>query len=305
MLFFSKYILSQDVHYSQFDKTKSLINPSLIANQKNLYEIQLQRRSQWSSVTTPFNTFSISFNAKDIYKNISTGATILNDVAGDSHFSTDGISISLAKRFTTKDNFLAASLQAGVYQRSINYENLIFFENEVLENLNFLFFDIGFGISNYKKIDRNSAVLLGFSLFHLNKPEQSLITNSTARLNQKYILHSTYYNTLTSKIDISPAIYISSQSNDNEIIIGSGITYKLNKEINLKSGFYSRIKDAFFLTLGLQKSDLEAIASYDINTSSLTNASNARGGVEFSIKYSWDIIKEPKKEEQPICPKYL
>ncbi|KRO55771.1 MAG: hypothetical protein ABR79_05900 [Cryomorphaceae bacterium BACL11 MAG-121001-bin54] len=65
---FSEFIQAQDVHYSQFDKTKSLINPSLIANQNEDYEIQLQRRSQWASVTVPFNTFSFLLMPKRFIK---------------------------------------------------------------------------------------------------------------------------------------------------------------------------------------------------------------------------------------------
>ena len=60
-------VQAQDIHYSQFDKTKTLLNPSLIANQNEDYEIQIQRRSQWSSVTTPFNTFTLSFNLREVY----------------------------------------------------------------------------------------------------------------------------------------------------------------------------------------------------------------------------------------------
>ena len=305
IIFYSKVLLAQDVHYSLFDKTKSLLNPSLLAYQTNQYELQLQRRSQWSSVTIPFNTFSLSFNAKDIYKNISAGATVLNDLAGDSYFSTDGISFSLANRFTAQENFLSASLQVGLYQRSVNYDNLIFLENEILENSDFLFFDLGVGFSNYKTLNPNAAILLGFSLFHLNKPEQSLTINNTSTLNPKYALHSTYYNKLNSKIDMSPTFYISSQGKEREIVIGSGIAYKLNNTTNLMSGLYSRINDAFFFTLGLQKSDLEAVISYDINTSSLSNASNHMGGVEFSISYVWDIVKLPKEIKERDCPKYL
>jgi len=99
----SEFITAQDIHYSQFDKTKSIVNPSLIANQKKDYEIQLQRRSQWSSVTVPFNTFSFSFNAKQIYKTFSLGGTILNDVAGDSRFLTNGLSLSLVNSFSTNE----------------------------------------------------------------------------------------------------------------------------------------------------------------------------------------------------------
>ena len=115
MLFlFSLNLKGQDVHYSQFDKTKLLINPSLISNQYNDYEIQLQRRSQWASVTKPFNTFSLSVSTKNIYKNISLGAMILNDVAGDSDFSTDGVSLSFAKAFSRKENLFSISLQTAL-----------------------------------------------------------------------------------------------------------------------------------------------------------------------------------------------
>lgn len=305
LVFFSELIQAQDVHYSQFDKTKSLVNPSLIANQNEEYEIQLQRRTQWSSVTIPFNTFSLSFNAKEIYKTFSLGATILNDVAGDSHFSTDGLALSIVNSVKTKENLFAISLQGALYQRSVNYSNLIFLENEELENTKFSFFDIGLGISNYKILDRNSALLIGISSYHLNKPKQSLVLNDKVVLTPKYILHSTYYTRLTSKIHVSPALYVSLQNQDKEVIIGSGATYKLNEEVDLKSGVYSRIQDAFFVTLGMQKANLEAIISYDINTSTLTNASNFMGGAEFSISYSWSIAKEKKELQQKICPKYL
>jgi len=302
---FSEFTQAQDVHYSQFDKTKSLLNPSLIANQNEDYEIQLQRRSQWSSITVPFNTFSLSFNAKQVYKTFSVGATILNDVAGDSHFSTDGLALSLVNSFNTKDNSLAVALQTSLYQRSVNYDNLIFLENENLQNTKFSFFDIGLGISNYKILTRNSALLIGISSYHLNKPKQSLTSNNQVFLSPKYIFHSTYYTSVSSKIGISPIVYVSSQNQDKEFIMGSGIIYKLNNEVNLKSGIYSRIKDAFFVTLGMQKANLEAIISYDINTSTLTNASNSMGGFEFSISYGWSIVKETKEAKQKICPKYL
>ena len=305
LFLFSEFIQAQDVHYSQFDKTKSLVNPSLIANQNEDYEIQLQRRSQWASVTTPFNTFSLSFNAKQVYKTFSVGATILNDVVGDSRFLTDGLALSLVNSFNTKNNSLAVALQAALYQRSVNYDNLIFLENENLQNTKFSFFDIGLGASNYKILNRNSALLIGISSYHLNKPKQSLISNDKVVLSPKYIFHSTYYTNVSSKIDIFPTFYASSQNQDREFITGSGLTYKLNDKVNLKSGIYSRIKDAFFVTLGMQKRNLEAIISYDINTSTLANASNSMGGVEFSISYSWSIIKEKKEAKQKICPKYL
>ena len=303
---FSQFIKAQDVHYSQFEKTKLLINSSLISSQEEDYEIQLQRRSQWSSITIPFNTFSLSFTLKEVYKTLSLGGTILNDVAGDSHFSTDAFLFSVGNSVISKNNLFAFSVQTGFSQRSINYDRLIFFENEGLENLSFSFFDFGIGISNYKKIDSSFAFLIGLSSYHLNKPKQSLTSNDEVVLTPKYIIHSNTYININSKTEIIPAMYTSLQGQQQEFVIGSGGSYRLNSETRLKTGIYTRMKDAIFITLGMQKENLEVIISYDINTSTLANASDSMGGIEFSISYGWSRIKENKKESlEIICPKYL
>lgn len=301
----SGFIQAQDVHYSQFDKTTSLLNPSLIANQNEDYEIQLQRRSQWSSVTTPFNTFSASFNARDIYKSLSSGVTILNDVAGDSYFSTNGISFSVAKSLKINKNLFSFGAQASLYQRSINYDGLVFLQNEQFDITNFSFFDFGLGVSNYKRVGIKSALLLGLSSFHLNRPNQSLGLNDKVFLSPKHLIHVSYYHMINSKIDITPTAYASLQNHDSEFIIGSGVTYKINNKFNLISGVYSRIKDAIFITIGMKNKNLSAVFSYDINISSLASASNWMGGSEFSIIYKWSVYKQKNEKKTKICPKYL
>ena len=302
---FLKFAFTQDVHYSQFDKTRSLLNPSLISKQKDDYELMLQRRSQWSSVTAPFKTLSLSFTTKNFYKNISLGGTILNDIAGDSRFSTNGISLSLAPSFVFKASTIGIGLQAGLYQRALNYNNLIFLENEYLKTMKFSFFDFSCGIFNYRKIDQKSALTVGASLFHLNRPKQSLINNDQVFLNSKFVFHTTYSNIINPQISLAPTLYFSLQGTDKEFVFGCGSTYKLNNNVNLKSGIYTRINDAFFLTLGIDKKNIEALISYDINTSSLSQASRYLGGLEFSIRYSWSIIKKEKEFEEIVCPKYL
>lgn len=305
LLFISVFIKAQDTHYSQFNKTKLLINPSLIAYQDDDFEVQLQRRSQWGSVTTPFNTFSLSFNAKDFYKEFSAGTTILNDIAGDSRFSTRGFLCALVKSFQKEDNFLSIGLQAGIYQRSVSYEKLVFLENEDLQDIAFSFFDIGFGVSNYKKINDNSSILLSVSSYHLNEPKQSLNSDENVVLTPKHLVYFHYYNRLGNTINISPSFYASNQKKEREFVLGSGINYKINNDFEFISGIYRRIQDAFFVTLGMKKENLEVIFSYDINTSTLAAASNNMGGVEFSIKYGWSVIKKKEEFKQKICPKYL
>ena len=43
----------------------------------------------------------------------------------------------------------------------------------------------------------------------------------------------------------------------------------------------------------------------DVNTSNLANASNNKGGFEFSVVYQWKVLKKEKSIKQEQCPKYL
>ncbi len=305
IFFLTIHMLSaQDIHFSQFEKTKATINPSLIANQNEDYQIQVQRRSQWFSVTKPFNTFSLSFNAKNIFNSISIGAMMLNDVAGDSYFSTDGFAISLINSYKHTNNVYAFSFQTGLFQRSFNYEELIFIQNEVINNTKINFFDIDLGFSNYKKITEKSSIIFGFSLQHLNKPNQSLTLEEKAVLNTKYIFHSTYFNSINSKMDFYPTFYFSQQGQQREFVFGSEMKYVLNNDFHLLSGAFVRMNDAIFIVLGIEKENLQVTTSYDINISSLSAASNYAGAFEIAINYGWNTRKK-NKQQIMTCPKYL
>lgn len=301
----SSFIKAQDVHFSQFEKTKSLLNPSLISHQKDDYQLQLQRRSQWSSVTVPFNSFAISLAAKEIYKDFSLSTTLLNDVAGDSQFSTEGLNVSIAKSLYKKDNYFSIGLIFGVYQRSVDFSGLVFLDPEKKGEVAFNFLDIGVGFSYIRMFKNNNSFIFGLSSYHLNKPNQSLNSTERVVLNQKHIAHTAYSSKINSKIVLRTVFYTSAQKNDMETIIGSGMIYKIDNKLGLKTGIYSRFNDAFFMTFGVDADDFEAIISYDLNTSSLAKASRNMGGLEFSIAYRWNILKETEEVKEKICPKYL
>ena len=305
LLFFSQIIFAQDVHFSQFSSAKAITNPSLMHNQINDYEVHFQRRSQWSSVSNPYNTFLLSFNAKKIYKNTSVGAALLNDEAGDSYFSTDGISLLLSRSLNLLNNTFDIGMQTSIIHRSYNSDNLIFIDYEPTELQKYSFFDLGLGISTNKIINNSSSLLVGLSAYHLNRPRQSFYSNNKVFLLPKYILHTTYYERINAKITISPTLYYSTTNSDKETIIGTGVIYNFNDKMKLNSGFFARINDAIFFTLGIQKDNLQAVISYDINTSSLVNASNSQGGFEIALTYGWNITKETIKDNLLFCPKYL
>jgi hypothetical protein len=65
-------------------------------------------------------------------------------------------------------------------------------------------------------------------------------------------------------------------------------------------GSWYRFNDAIIPYVGLEFNDFRIGASYDVNTSSLKPASQARGGMEISIIYT----RRPPDSRGMPCPKF-
>ena len=74
-------------------------------------------------------------------------------------------------------------------------------------------------------------------------------------------------------------------------------------DLHLSSAISYRWNDAIIYSFGAGNTYVEFIASYDFNVSSFSDATNHKGGAEFSIIYRWDI---PKKEKiKLICARSI
>ena len=300
--------VAQDVHFSQFKISSFLLNPALVGSQNSDYKATLQRKSQWESVSVPFNTFSLSLEGKEMLPSHSAGIQFLHDIAGDSRFQTTGINLAYAKRVVaTTNNIFSIGAELGVFQRSVMFDDLVFNDPENVSNINFFFSDIAVGIANLHEINKKMAFESGIAFYHINKPRQSLIVNDAITLNQKMNLHTAVNYAYTDNLSVQPKLLFSNQDTDKEFLLGCDVNYLLEGEqdILLKSGLAERFSDAVILYFGAEIEGLSCIVSYDINTSSLTNASNSKGGFEFSVVYQWKVLKKEKSIKQEQCPKYL
>ena len=308
LLYSSVSVKSQDVHFSQFSKSTFLLNPSLSSFQENDYKVTLQKRSQWESVAEPFNTFTISTERKDLLPSHSIGIQFLNDIAGDAKFKTTGYNFLYSKLFKiTKINFLSVAAGAGVFQRTLSFDDLIFSDEEIYENIIFWFPEVNLGISNKYWLNKKTTVINGLSIFHLNRAKQSLTGDKNVRLNRKINFHSSLNHSINKTLLISPKIFYSTQDKENEFIFAFDIEYLLkgDKKIILKSGLSYRWADAIIYNFGAEIDNFDCLISYDLNTSSLSKATNNKGGFEFSLVYVWDIKQKEKTLQPKQCPKYL
>ena len=302
---------SQDIHFSQYKNSTFFTNPSFTSFQGSDYHVILQKRNQWQVVADPFSTFLMSIESKKILNNNSFGIHFMNDIAGDARYQTTGSIINysklIRKNYTT---FFAVGLSAGFYQRKISFDNLVFIEKENFDNVSFYYPDLNLGLLIKKIVNNSIDLFSGISLFHINRPNQSLFENDEELLYPRFNMHTKANILLYDNWKITPHIFFSKQNINQELIIGSDLEYLLYKDKNvfLALGTNYRHKDAIYYNANIKAGSFKVILNHDVNISSLKTASNYNGAYEFLISYEWNKIKKRKQTiniKQKKCPKYL
>jgi len=305
-LFVVKIIFSQDIHFSQYSVDRLYFNPANVGDiSENDNRFSVQRKSQWSSVSVPFSSFSTSFERKNIYKDFNFGVSFVNDKSGSSKITLNQLNVALSKKFDVlKVNSFSVGLLAAFGQKSIDYSDLFFEENENFITNNFLFPDLGFGVNYQTNSHQIISYNLGYSSFHINNPNNSFNEDQLSKLPIKNNINFGLNYKFSEKTRIISEVIYTKQSSQKEILMGLRAIVKLD-EISLFPLMYYRINDAAIIGFGIEKNNIQANISYDINTSDLRQASNYRSGFEFSVIYVWK--KKDKKIEiiEQKCPKYL
>ena len=302
---------SQDIHFSQYKNSTFFTNPSFTSFQGSDYHVLLQKRNQWQVVADPFSTFLMSIESKKILNNNSFGIHFMNDIAGDARYQTTGSIINYSKSIRKNSTtFFAVGLSAGFYQRKISFDNLVFIEKENFDNVSFYYPDLNLGLLIKKIVNNSIDLFSGISLFHINRPNQSLFENDEELLYPRFNMHTKANILLYDNWKITPHIFFSKQNINQELIIGSDLEYLLYKDKNvfLALGTNYRHKDAIYYNANIKAGSFKVILNYDVNISSLKTASNYNGAYEFLISYEWNKRKKRKQTiniKQKKCPKYL
>jgi type IX secretion system PorP/SprF family membrane protein len=321
---------SQDLHFSQFNSAPLNINPALTGLFDANMRVVLNHRNQWQSVTVPFLTSSVSFDmnlepASESDDVIGIGLVCNRDKAGDSEFGTiqGNLSLSYTKHVGDK-LFITYGMQAGMAQRSINYQNLTFDSQFIgdqfhphastWENFtddNFTFFDASAGLNVFKEISESKNLNLGAALYHLNTPDQSL-KKGYFPLYRRLGIHGHSDIGLSSKISLLPGFLYLAQGPNYQLNFGSYVRYRITKrDETVRRAFYTgcwmRVKDrdALILSARFDYNKLNVGLSYDINFSKLTAASNHRGGLELSVLLLIDRQKASPPTKNIPCPIFM
>lgn len=322
---------AQDIHFSQMFETPLLRNPALAGLFSGDVRIQSVYRSQWGSVTTPYQTvsmngeFKMQVGGSDDYLTI--GGQILYDKAGDVSLTATHVlpAINYHKSLSdVRNTYLSFGFMGGWVQRRIDvskmstnsqfdgiYYNPNLGTGEALNNSSYSYWDASVGLSFLTQIseNENDNFFAGVAYHHLNKPKKlTFYSDSKVEMMPKIVASAGIRMSVNATDYITIEADHSRQGPFSQTIGGALYTWKLGDTENLTYllhlGSYFRWKDAVIPVAKIEFRPLSLSASYDANISPLKAASSSRGGFEVSLTYQKFINNVYSSRDAVRCPKF-
>ena len=306
--------VGQDVVYSQFYANPLYLNPSLAGSTLSK-RLAANYRNQWPSLNNAFTTYSVSY---DQYVDAMSGgfgvlASTDRNVGG--LMSSSSAYLMYAYRLRASRTVgINMGLGAGVYQRSIDWNSLIFEnpENEIkVDNSSHVVPDFNFGaVLGYKDV-----FYIGTAMHHMTQPNISFYDEGLDKLHIRYTFHMggniffgntyRYYTDEPPKLMLSPAVIYIHQNIHQQINLGMNFTvypfvFGMWYRNNLKNS------DAAIVLVGFHLQGFQFGYSYDLTISKFSNATG--GAHEISLGYRFAQSKLSKrtieKQKEIPCPRF-
>lgn len=316
---------AQDLHFSQFDVFQASLSPALAGFMESAYRFSLINRNQWRSVSVPYRTFGLHAEAASplSINGLGVGLVFLTDRAGDSRFTTNKLGLSSNYRIDFKAQKIAFAFGAQIkfVQYKIDYSQLAydaqyngFFydpslpsgEQAGIDNVRVGEFALGTVFR--KSFSKTDYFSLFGGFFNLSNPGVSWLGDASVTQDTRVNLGGQGYVTINKKYAALPALVYAVQGPLQELVLG-GRVKRIIKERRRDSqavygGMYWRNRDALYLSVGMDYNDWYGGLSYDVNLSSLKEASNARGGFELVLVYKISKFNAYLKSHK-TCPTFF
>ena len=331
---------AQDPRFSQFYAAPLDLNPAMIGVFEGQYRAVVNYRELYSSIlgSQPFRTIAASFDMRfpalkgDI---VGFGLNVMKDQAGAANFDrkTANLGFSYLKqlgggRYGGYDQFLIIGSQLGVGQHDINWQNLWFsrqFDQDqafvdrdrpsgenFMQTSSDIFVNFNAGLLWYALIEDNMSIYFGGSYQHLNTPNVSFMDNADEVLHSKWVFNAGGELPFNENLSILPAIAIMGQNSSFSTTVGGNFRFTNRdwREIAIRAGLWAHVSnalesgvamDAVIFTAILEMERWNFGASYDLTSSSLSEANNARGAFELSLIY---IHPARSRKLKANCPKF-
>ncbi len=328
---FASHAQSQDIHFSQFNEAPLLRNPALAGIFTGDFRAQAVYRTQWKSITVPYQTTSLNAEYKmSVGKTedfITVGAQILYDKAGTIAMTSTHVlpALNYHKSLSDERNmYLSLGFMGGLVQRRFdrskvttnsqfdgtNYNGSLS-DGENFDNPSYSYFDGTAGMSFNSQIGDNTEnnVFVGIAYHHFNKPSNiSFYGNTKLEMTPKWV-YSGGVKLATSEMSyVTIQADYTKQGTHSEMIGGAIYTYKLDDEVDpvytVSAGAFMRLKDAFIPVAKLEMRPFAISVSYDANVSKLSGATSGRGGFEMALTYLTFLNKDNTSRDAVRCPRF-
>ena len=313
---------AQDLHFSQFYEAPLLRNPALAGLYEGDIRVQGVYRSQWNSISFPFETGSVNAEYKfGVGKGddfLTVGTQIMYDKAGSVSLQTIQFLplVNFHKSLSqVRNTYLSLGFMGGMVNRRLDRSKVTtdFQYNGGLPTGNdgeaflsgYSYGDMAVGMSLSSTLGSNQQhnFFTGIGYHHFNKPMNSFYKNITHL--PKWVFSSGL------KLNIDQVTYVTFngdltiQHPFKEFILGGLYSKRIGEEqgplYTVHAGLFYRYNDAIIPVMKFDVRKISFGISYDINVSSLAPASKNRGGFELSISY---ITSRPHHEPVILCPKF-
>ena len=305
----SVWVHAQDTHFSQFYASPLNLNPALTGVNEGTYRATGIYRNQDRSFTTPYVTYSGSFDIKllqNLIKNndvFAAGAVFLGDRSGDGALTLNNFMISASYHKSigkAANHFIGIGIQGGFTQKSVNsnlsfpnqhqndYFNLGLPSNENIQP-KIKYFDLNAGLLYQGWIKKDAdGIFGGISFAHLTSPKESF-AGSNVHIPMRYTVHAGAYVKLSQHFYLTPNILFLYQDKALQVNLGTAVEYHMlmkKSTLVLFAGVWSRLNDVFIPSAGMEYYRVRVSFAYDITTSSLTYATENRSAFELAIIYT-------------------
>ncbi len=317
-------INAQDFTFSQFYEIPLLRNPALAGISNTDIRIQSAYRSQWRSITVPYQTQALSAEVRipigeRVDDFLTTGVQITNDLAGTSKLGRLQMLpvLTFHKSLSGSEesyNYLSFSVMGGLIQSQFDPTKMTFddqFQNgsfnpdnttqQVFSKTSLSYGDLSTGLAYSNTTLNDTKYYIGAACYHLLKSKVSFYDVNNVILNKRYVFNV--------GIDLPSSLTV----NDRVIIYGDYINQAGNRQFlagllyrhdlgigqidydnelenfNFSIGGAFRWADAFIPIVRLDLKNFFIGTSYDVNISKLKSASQFRGGFEITAGYRNDL----------------
>ncbi|MCO6496666.1 MAG: PorP/SprF family type IX secretion system membrane protein [Chitinophagaceae bacterium] len=321
---------AQDLHFSQFFNNPLLTNPANTGFIPDAdYRLGASYRNQYSIImSVPYQTFSVFGDAQVMRNRIENGwlglgGAILRDVAGAGSLTSTKIYASVAyHQMLGLSSLVTAGFNIGWANKRIDVTKLTFpdqFDGHFFDATlptqvqlaanSVSYFDMQAGMNYAYFPDENTFINAGYSIHHVNHPQESFFTDNGSGVNRVAMRHIGFINGIfkvAENVIINPNIYYTTQATASELVGGlnGALNLSENGEKQLIAGLYYRLGDAIIPVVGLEINNIRFTFSYDATMSSLKSFNHTFGAAEFNVLKKGFYNEYFGDKRQFMCPTF-